>query len=192
LKASLRTIPGSGKSRLSVQALTQRFYKSRPDWVDGTSCFGNLVRQYLRPECQILDLGAGSGKSGPINFQREVRAVIGLDRDSYIKENTRIDHGVIGLAEHLPIRANSFDMVISDWMMEHLAQPELVLTEVYRVLKRGGLFTFRTGNVRHYSYAIAAATPHWFHRLVANRGYEDFPKILAIRTQPTTELTRGT
>jgi ubiquinone/menaquinone biosynthesis C-methylase UbiE len=137
--------------------------------VDGTSRFGNLIRKYLEPQHQILDLGAGSGKSGPVNFQHEVRTVIGLDRDSYIRENTRIDHRMIGVGEHLPFRADRFDLVLSDWMMEHLVRPELVVHEVYRVLKPGGLFAFRTGNIRHYSYAVAAATPYWFHRLVANR-----------------------
>jgi SAM-dependent methyltransferase len=155
--------------RPSVEALTERFYHSRPDWVDGTSRFGSLVRKHLRSEYRILDLGAGSGKVGPVNFLGEVRTVIGIDSDPYIRENTRIDHGVIGLAEHLPFRARSFDLVVSDWMVEHLVRPESAATEVYRILKPSGFFAFRTGNVRHYSYAIAAITPHWFHQLVANR-----------------------
>lgn len=153
--------------RPSVEALTERFYHSRPDWVNGSSRFVNLVRKHLRPEYQILDLGAGS--EGPVNLLREVRTVIGIDRDSYIRENSRIDQGVIGLAEHLPFRDLSFDLVVSDWMVEHLVRPESVASEVYRVLKPSGVFVFRTGNVRHYSYAIAAVTPHWFHQLVANR-----------------------
>ena len=155
--------------RTSAKALTDRFYSRQPGWVDGTSRFANLINSKIRPEYQILDLGAGSGKVGPVNFQGQVRSVIGIDRDSYIGSNERIDYSVIGLAERLPFRSGSFNVVFSDWMIEHLAHPEAVASEVYRVLGPSGFFVFRTGNVRHYSYAIAADTPHWFHHLVANR-----------------------
>ena len=60
----MRTIREPGKGRLSVAALTSLFYYSRLAWVDGTSQFANLAKSYLRPECRILDLGAGSGKKG--------------------------------------------------------------------------------------------------------------------------------
>ncbi len=154
---------------LDARALAERFYNSRAEWVDGTSRFGDFIRPHLRPEFRILDLGAGEGKPGPINFNGEVRTVIGIDRDSCIAKNSRIDHAVIGLAERLPFRAESFDLVLSDWLVEHLVQPEAAATEIFRILKPAGVFAFRTGNLRHYSYAIAAITPHWFHRMVANR-----------------------
>jgi SAM-dependent methyltransferase len=153
----------------SVEALTRRLYYRRPNWVDGTSRFAALIRQRLRPEFRILDLGAGDGKPGPVNFKGEVRSVIALDPNSYIRWNSKIDQGVIGLAEGLPFRGDSFDLVISDWVVEHLARPDGVVSEVFRVLRSGGYFVLRTGNIVHYSYAVAAATPYWFHRLVANR-----------------------
>lgn len=155
--------------RVSVKSLTEHFYYGRPDWVDGTSRFGALIRDRLQPGFRVLDLGAGAGKPGPINFRGKVRNVIGVDSDRYVKENANIDYAVIGLAEHLPFRAGSFDLVVSDWVIEHLAQVGEVAREVFRVMKSGGVFALRTGNVCHYSYAIAAATPYWFHRLVANR-----------------------
>jgi SAM-dependent methyltransferase len=155
--------------RKSVRNLADRFYYGRPEWIDGSSQFSALVRECLRPEFRILDLGAGSGKCGPINFQGEVRTVVGIDPDPYIKGNSRVDHGVMGSAQELPFSDDAFDLVLSDWVVEHLADPQAVAREVYRVVKPGGYFVFRTGNVRHYSYAIATATPHWFHTLVANR-----------------------
>jgi SAM-dependent methyltransferase len=153
----------------SVKALTERLYYRRSNWVDGTSQFAALIRERLRPEFRILDLGAGDGKAGPVNFQGEVRSVVGVDPNSYIRGNSKIDHGVMGLAERLPFRTDSFDLVVSDWVVEHLAHPEGVVSEVFRVVKSGGFFVLRTGNICHYSYALAAATPYWFHRFVANR-----------------------
>ena len=152
-----------------VKSLTERLYYGRPNWVDGTSRFSAFIRGRLQPGFRVLDLGAGAGKAGPINLRGDVRSIIGVDSDSYIKENANIDHGVIGLAEDLPFRADSFDLIVSDWVVEHLAEVEEVASEVFRVMRSGGVFAFRTGNVRHYSYAIAAATPYWFHRLMANK-----------------------
>lgn len=154
---------------VDVQKLTEMFYHRRSCWIDGSSQFTNLVRSYLRPEFLCLDLAAGSSKEGPVNFRGEVRNVVGIDCESYIRDNLSVDDGVIALAEDLPFRPGSFEMVVSDWALEHFAEPEAIASEIFRVLKPTGLFAFRTGNVWHYSYAIAAATPHWFHKLVADK-----------------------
>jgi len=47
------------------------------------------------------------------------------------------------------------------------------MREVYRVLKKGGVFFFRRPNSWHYVAIIAKLTPEWFHDLVGNwaRGY---------------------
>jgi SAM-dependent methyltransferase len=95
--------------------------------------------------------------------------VVGVDQAwAAIRENWTLDRTVVGVAEHLPFRAAAFDLVFSDWVVEHLAAPEAVASEIFRVLKSDGHFILRTGNVHHYSYALAARTPHWFHLMAAN------------------------
>lgn len=37
------------------------------------------------------------------------------------------------------------------------------------MLKPGGLFLFRTTNLTHYVTVVSAHSPHWFHKLIANR-----------------------
>jgi len=161
--------------RPGVRELTQRFYYQRPCWVDGTSQFAALIHKRLSRDARILDLGAGRGKAGPVNFRGEAGVVVGVDPDWGLSENSSVDRHVLGLAQKLPFRAAAFDLVFSDWVVEHLPDPAGAITEVFRVLKPGGSLVFRTGNLFHYSYAIAAVTPHWFHRLVANwvRGVVD-------------------
>ncbi len=58
-----------------------------------------------------------------------------------------------------------FDHCISDYVVEHIADPVAHLAEFERVLKP----VFRTPNRFHYTALISSATPHWFHELVANR-----------------------
>ena len=43
------------------------------------------------------------------------------------------------------------------------------MSEVYRVLKPGASFFFRTPNKHHYVSIIGRVTPQWFHDLIANR-----------------------
>ena len=118
---------------------------------------------------RILDLGAGPGKPGRVNFRGRVTTVVGVDPDWALKQNDQVDFRVLAVAEHLPFESACFDLILADWVVEHLPDPNGMAAELYRVLKPGGRFVFRTGNIWHYSYAVSAVTPHWFHRLVANR-----------------------
>jgi hypothetical protein len=71
----------------NVQRWKDRLYNRQAGWVDGTTQFAALVKKYLRPDMQILDMGAGPGKLGPINFRGSVATVVGVDPDWAIKEN---------------------------------------------------------------------------------------------------------
>jgi ubiquinone/menaquinone biosynthesis C-methylase UbiE len=110
-----------------VDNLVERFYNGHPDWVDVTSRFGNLLRKYTKPGFRVLNLGAGEGNAAPINFKGEVQSVIGLDLSPSIHRNSQIDHAVIGRGEHMPFRAQSFDLVLSEWVVEHLFEPEVAV-----------------------------------------------------------------
>lgn len=153
----------------AVARWKERLYDRRRGWVDGTTRFAALVRDRLGPNMRILDLGAGPGKPGRVNFRGEVASVVGVDPDWLLRENEQVDVRVLAVAERLPFRSASFDLVLADWVVEHLPDPAGMASEIQRVLRPGGRFVFRTGNVWHYSYAVSALSPHWFHRLVANR-----------------------
>jgi SAM-dependent methyltransferase len=186
--------------RRRVQQWKERLYDPRSGWVDGTTQFAHLIRKHLRPHMRLLDLGAGAGKAGPVNFRAEVAEVVGIDRDQTITGNGNVDRRVLGMAENLPFRAESFDLIFADWVVDHLLNPAALALEAFRVLKPGGFFIFRTGNLRHYSYAIAAHTPHWFHQLVANPvrglprdGGDPYPTFYRMNTGPDVRrvLTRA-
>src|SRR4029453_17000737 len=82
--------------------------------------------------------------------------------------NPFLDAAHVGNGESLPFEAGSFDLVFSDNVFEHVANPAAVFAEAFRVLRPGGLFLIKTPNRWHYVAMIASLTPLWFHRF-ANR-----------------------
>jgi ubiquinone/menaquinone biosynthesis C-methylase UbiE len=146
----------------AAERLRVRFYNSDPQWVNGTDKFARMVRQHLRPEMRILNLGAGPGRSS-LHFDKQVRTVVGIDPDESIASHPRLSHKVRGVAEALPFCDRSFDLIYLDWVVEHLPSPDAMANEALRILKDGGRLLFRTGNLYHYSYGIASLTPHAFH-----------------------------
>lgn len=59
--------------------------------------------------------------------------------------NLHIDFRV-GAAEELPFVNNSFDLIVSFQVIEHVQNIELSLKEMYRALKKGGAVYMETGN----------------------------------------------
>jgi SAM-dependent methyltransferase len=57
-----------------------------------------------------------------------------------------VDHrpDVVGRAERLPLRDESFDLVLSTEMLEHCPEPVAVADEAHRVLRPGGTLVLTT------------------------------------------------
>jgi len=98
-----------------------------------------------------------------------VGRLVGVDIDPIVMTNEDLDEAHVGDGVSLPFPDGEFDIAYSDWTVEHVDQPVPFLREVRRVLKPGGEFFFRTTNRGHYVTTVAAHTPHWFHKLIANR-----------------------
>lgn len=62
---------------------------------------------------------------------------------------------VAAFGENLPFASHTFDLVISDNVIDHAARPLGVLDEIVRILKPGGLLYF-TVNVHHKLYDLAS------------------------------------
>jgi len=154
----------------------QRFYPDRTR--DGAVAFYGWIRKQVTRQTVLLNLGAGPpAERGSIRVLKgEVARVVGADIDPEVLRNSELDEAhVVGSDHTLPFEDDTFDAVLCDWVLEHVSSPEKFLREVHRVLKKGGVFFFRTPNSWHYVAIVAKLTPEWFHRLFANRarGYSD-------------------
>jgi ubiquinone/menaquinone biosynthesis C-methylase UbiE len=140
------------------------------DTKDGTLIFYDWLRKDLKPEYTILNVGAGPSVDRKVRSLRgEVAQVVGIDNDETVLSNSDLDEAFVIHGNRFPFTDKFFDLAWADFVLEHVEQPVLILKEIRRVLKPGASFYFRTPNKNHYVSTISRMTPHWFHKLVANR-----------------------
>jgi SAM-dependent methyltransferase len=150
--------------------------------------FGRVLREYMSPEFRILDYGAGRGRIGELNFRNEVAFVAGVDPDRSVFQNPFLDEAkVLPLSDGtIPYEDQTFDLVFSANVLEHVPEPEACFREIKRVLKPGGIFLGKTPNKYHYVPSLARITPHSFHEFVNRRRGRDhhdtFPTLYRCNT----------
>lgn len=181
-------------SRL-VGWLDRRLYPGyEGDW--DHALFRDEVRQAIRPDHDVLDLGAGAGIVSHLRFRGLARRVCGIDPDPRVASNPNLDDGVVGCGEAILFPDGCFDLVLACNVLEHLADPVQVFREVARVLRPGGRFLVKTPNRRHYVPLIARMTPTWVHKKVnALRGREEedtFPTVYRVNTPAQLERVAAT
>jgi ubiquinone/menaquinone biosynthesis C-methylase UbiE len=94
---------------------------------------------------RVLDLGSGPGDSSA-QIAATGAVVTGVDFSSRMVMVARGRHSRIHFheadAEHLPFEEGTFDAVVSNCVVHHLARPAAVFQEVSRVLVPRGRFAF--------------------------------------------------
>ena len=113
---------------------------------------------------RALHLGSGRDKKGIAKqLQQTGGVVIALDPDRDGLASNDIQNRIAGDGQRLPFSDNSFDLVFSEYVFEHLPEPELALDEIHRVLTHDGSFVVLVPNPTHYYAKVADWTPFWFH-----------------------------
>lgn len=124
----------------------------------------------------ILDFGCGEGKSLKLFEQLLPSAKwTGVDIEESPEVNQRkfSDERFVSYnGTELPFADNSFDFVYSHQVLEHVRHPEVVLKEIRRVLKAGGIFMGQTSQFEPYhSYSLWNFTIYGFKRIVEDAGF---------------------
>lgn len=154
------------------------------NWDD--QLFRERILSRIDRDSVVLDLGAGAGIVREMNFKGFARRVCGVDLDPRVETNPMLDEGKVADAGRIPYPDGTFDLAFADNVMEHLPDPAGALSEVWRVLKPGGAFLFKTPNKTHYMPTIARLTPHGFHRMVnrlrGRAAVDTFPTLYRANT----------
>jgi len=108
-----------------------------------------IVRLFiaLPGKSKILDLGCGDGvysnRLKGLGFE-----VVASDMDpGRFKYHDSIRFEAVDLGKPLPFTENSFDYVICLEVIEHLYNPDFVISEINRVLKSSGVLFLSTPNI---------------------------------------------
>jgi SAM-dependent methyltransferase len=173
--------------------------------LDGTVIFYNRVRALLPEDGVVADVGCGRGahRDDPIAWRRELRVlrgrakqVVGIDMDPTAAENPFVDEFRQMEAEgRFPLEDESIDLVVSDFVVEHVRNPDLFFAECQRVLRPGGHLALRTSNARGYVALAARLISNRRHAAVVSRaqdarkGIDVFPTVYACNT--TSKLRRA-
>jgi len=135
-----------------IKGSLQNFYESHHEQGKrlGRSMYqqtrAKLFKQWVGTGHQVLDLG---GRDGTLTqYFAEGNSVTIGDVDSNALAIAQKEHGfgiqLVNLNEYFPFDDDSFDVVVMAEVLEHLPYPEITLSEIRRVLKKGGTFI---GNV---------------------------------------------
>ena len=108
---------------------------------------------------KVLDLGCGSGEtSGHLKEEGRIQWVCGVEGSPEAAEmaQKRLDRLLIGDIEKIdfPFEEESFDLILTLDILEHLVDPWSTLKKLNRLLKPGGSIVVSIPNVRHYSVVI--------------------------------------
>lgn len=151
--------------------------------------FREMILSRIEPRHRVLDLGAGRGRVAEMHFRGRCEFVAGVDPDPAVLSNPHVDESrqLEPPDFEIPYDADSFDLVFSDSVLEHVTDPAGYFAEVARVLKPGGRFLTKTPNKHHYVTTLARLTPHWFHQAVnkwRGRAHGDtFPTVYRCNTR---------
>lgn len=103
---------------------------------------------------RILDVGCGGGALGALLKKREGVEVVGIEgnRVAAAVAEGRLDRVIaldLDAAEELPFASHSFDCIVCADVLEHLSDPERVLSILLRYLDKDGCLIVSIPNVRN-------------------------------------------
>lgn len=134
------------------------------------------IKSFLgeRPDEAARILNIGAGKSIVIENQvfESGRSFV-CDRVDI--EKHQLDYPFIGnvyncSVENMEIvKSARYEMVLANYVLEHVQNVDKAASEIHRVLKDGGMFVTSIPNPTALEFIISKRTPLWLHEMVRGR-----------------------
>jgi ubiquinone/menaquinone biosynthesis C-methylase UbiE len=119
------------------------------------------VLSFLEPSenARVLDVGCGRGDQ-TVKWNGRIGAedVIGVEISELAAKEAKkrgLQVVICDVGRSLPFIADSFDVIVSNQVIEHLVNVDLSLSEINRVLKRSGYAIISTENLSSWHNIVA-------------------------------------
>ena len=118
-----------------------------------------IKKTNINADTSVLDIGCGAGNSTK-KINETGADVIGIDFSEKMVEEANATYQNITFkqsdAENIPLENNSKDVVVSNFVVHHFAEPEKVFKEINRVLKPKGKFAFAVWGANEEQSSLGA------------------------------------
>lgn len=163
-----------------MDAFYTRFFPGEHS--DAEAGFHRELQSRLIDARQVLDFGCGDN-SELTRYRTAERQVWGVD----VLRHPHLGHAdwfrLLDSAGRAPFADQTFDVIGSSWVLEHIRQPVSFLGEIQRLLRPGGFFVALSINAMHYVTFLSRLTgmlPHSLtqrvvHRLYGRPVHDTFP-----------------
>ena len=126
---------------------------------------------------KLLDVGCGKMPYKKYILENsKATEYIGLDIDDALVYDKKIKPDYTWDGIRMPFENNTFESAIGTEVLEHCPNPEIILKEIYRVLKPGGVFLFTVPflwNLHEVPHDEYRYTPFSLERHLKNSGFRD-------------------
>ena len=126
---------------------------------------------------KLLDVGCGKMPYRSYILEHtQVSKYVGLDIDTAMIYDPKVKPDFFWDGKKMPFENNSFECAMATEVLEHCPEPELILKEIYRVLKIGGIFFFTVPflwNLHEVPHDEYRYTPFSLERHLKNSGFTD-------------------
>tara|TARA_R110002096_G_scaffold398734_1_gene594864 strand:+ start:3599 stop:4300 length:702 start_codon:yes stop_codon:yes gene_type:complete len=146
-----------------------------------SSIFNALKKTMPLFNGQLLDIGSGSiPYKEYILKNSSVNTYVGLDIENALLYDSNVKPDFTWDGKIMPFEDISFDCAFATEVLEHCPEPEVVLKEVYRILKPDSVFFFTVPflwNLHEVPNDEYRYTPFALRRHLENSGFKDIEII---------------
>jgi SAM-dependent methyltransferase len=144
--------------------------KRSSSWEEELELVQNAIKRKSAENGQIEILEAGCGKSWPIDLSGVKYRLTGIDLDAEALQirkdvNNDLDETIVGdLCTH-DLPPESFHVIYSSFVLEHIENADVALANLAKWLKPGGIMIIKIPDRDSVHGLVTRLTPHWLHVL---------------------------
>ena len=146
---------------------------------DGTIDFYLRIKSLLKEDFKVIDFGAGRASWFLEDNNRtrkeirlikgKVKKVIAIDIDQSVLDNKASDEQILITNNEIKIEENSIDLIIADYVIEHIDNEEIFFSQVNKLLKSGGWLCARTPHKYSYISLLSLIIKNEYHSRFLNK-----------------------